>query len=167
MTESLRSFSRTTGFRGMGGLGDCRFTFQTVLLLTLLGFAMSAASAENKDPTLRNSAAASRPIQSTGSRSLGTSKARHRLSADNRPKATDLDSQLKHLENNASKPMNGKRAAVRPVNRAEATPVSTTGGDKIKFQQQPQKRNGTSNQLGAGSGSRRYGPGRRITEHAH
>lgn len=167
MTESFHAFSRARNFRGMGRLGDSRLTLRTLSLLALLAFAMSAAATGNKDPTLRSSTAASRTIQLTRSRRPESSKGRPDLSVNTKTKATDLDSRLKQLENTTSKTTNGKRADVRPVNRVEATPASTTGGDRIKFQQQTQKRNGMSNQLGAGSGSRRYGPGRRITEHAH
>jgi hypothetical protein len=133
-----------------------------VFSLVLLTFSPSGVAAASKDPTLRPADSASRIGYETASQPRGTSKAGHGLSAEGKTKTVNLDSQLKQLENNTSK---ATKIETKSSNRAEPMPPLSSPGDKINLRLPPQQtKGGTSNQLGQGSGSRRYGPGRRVTE---
>ncbi len=76
-------------------------------------------------------------------------------------KSGSLNSQLQQLENGTAKAPKGKQrhvASARPTASARPRP------EKLEFRQSPQKRGGMSNSMGQGSGSKRRGPGRRVTE---
>lgn len=130
--------------------------------LFLLTFSLSGVAASSKDPTLGPADSASHTGYGTASQPRGASKAGHGLSAEGKSKTVSLDSQLKQLENNTSK---ATKVETKSSNRPEPMPPLSSPGDKINLRLPPQQtKGGTSNQLGQGSGSRRYGPGRRVTE---
>jgi hypothetical protein len=134
--------------------------------LALLTFSSSGVAVTSKDPTLRGADTASRAVPSTGSQRPATSKGAHASPADSRAKPANLNSQLSQLENKTPKATNGKQVEAKSASGAEPTPTLTSPGDKIDFRGHPRSKskNGMSNQLGQGSGSKRYGPGRRVTE---
>ena len=134
-----------------------------VLWLALLAFSRLGEAA-SKDPTLRTGHAASRSVYSTRSRPAGILKGVHGQSPHSKNRTLKLDSQLKQLENNTSKATNEKKVEAKSSNRATPMPALPSRGDKIDLRLPPQRKSSISSQLGEGSGSRRYGPGRRVTE---
>lgn len=67
---------------------------------------------------------------------------------------------LRHIEQSGAKIANHKAAAPPPAKTTSERHTSS-----INFPSQPiPRKGGASNRLGSGSGSRRYGPGRRISE---
>jgi hypothetical protein len=166
MIESSRPSLTTTGYPRLED-SALRFPFihyRIVFALALLAFSTAEISAASKDPTLRGAGAARRTVHSSGSRRLGSSKGGHSLSAGSQTKAVNLDSQLKQLEKQTSRATTGKPVEAKLSKRAAPTPATTSRADKIDFRQNPRSKSGMSNQQGEGSGSRRYGPGRRVTE---
>jgi hypothetical protein len=169
MIESSRAVLRAKGFRGLeNGLPKCSPPFRLKFMgcgiafsLALLAFSASAATG-SKDPTLRSADAASRTAQSTGSPRLAAEKGSHSLPAGSGTKPVNLNSQLNQLEKTRPKTTNAKQLETKSSNRAE--PAPTPQRDKIDFRLDPRKKNGMSNQLSQGSGSKRSGPGRRVTE---
>ena len=140
------------------GFSRCPIAFW----LFLLTFSLSGVAAASKDPTLRPADSASHTGYGTASQPRGASKAGHGLSAEGKSKTVSLDSQLKQLEKNTSK---ATKVETKSSNRPEPMPPLSSPGDKINLRLPPQQtKGGTTNQLGQGSGSRRYGPGRRVTE---
>jgi hypothetical protein len=138
--------------------------YRIALALAVLVFSPSGVAAASKDPTLRSAAKAGGTVHWSGSRRLGTSKGGHSLAAGSKTNTVKLDSQLKQLEKRTSRPTNTKPVEAKSSNRVVPGSRLTSQADKIDFRQAPQGKSGMSNKQGEGSGSRRYGPGRRVTE---
>ena len=172
MIESLRSVLRAMSFRELEGRlvrNNRKFSFGFVysgiaFLLTLFSFSSSGVAAASKDPSLRVADATSRSVRSSEWQRSGRPMAGHGLSASRKSTTVQLGSQLKQLENKTSKATDRTQLQAKSSNRAVPTRALISRGDKINFRQPPVQKNGMSNQQGAGSGSRRYGPGRRVTE---
>jgi hypothetical protein len=172
MIKPPRALFRAMGFRGLRGrLANpspaLRFEsihYRIAFSLALLAFTPPGVAAESKDPTLRSANAASHAAMPTGSRGLRPARGGQSSFTDSTTKAVNLDSQLKQLENKTSKPTHGKQVEAKSSNRTEPTPALSSRSAKIDFRLPPQRKSGTNNQQGQGSGSRRSGPGRRVTE---
>jgi hypothetical protein len=136
----------------------------TAFSVALLGFSPLKMAAETKDLTLRPANAASQPARLNGPRGL-VSKGHRGLAANSSAKPVNLDPQLKKLENSTSKTASGKQFAGTSGHFQQVRTVPLPS-DKIDFRKQADAKRGTANQLGQGSGSRRYGPGRRVTKKA-
>jgi hypothetical protein len=171
MTKFSRATFRATGYGVEHWSADRSpvlrvefFACRIIFSLALLAFSPSGAAAASKDPTLRGADASSHTVHWTKSHHLGTSKGGHGVSANSQAQTVKLDSQLKQLENNTIKAPNGKQVQAKSSNRREPSRALTSRGDKINLRTSPRQKSGVSNQLGEGSGTRRYGPGRRVTE---
>ena len=136
-----------------------------IVLLTLFAFAAPAIGG-SKDPTLRglnSSAHTARPtgLPRTKESKIGSGSV---PIASGRAKSDDLGSQLTQLENNKGKSTAGRQAHSSHSKDAKQTQRLTARSESIDLRSKPQRRVGASNQQGNGSGSKRYGSGRRITE---
>jgi hypothetical protein len=164
MIGNPRTLFRAITHRLADCLASCGLGFEFIcrmaLMITVLACLRLDMAAASKDPTLSGAQATSHAGHWTGSQSLGTYD-RRRVVAPQNTKSTKLDSQLQQLENNTSKATRGKRVSSRSVPTKQ---VLASQGDKIDLRLRPQRKGGMSNQQGDGSGSRRYGPGRRVTE---
>jgi hypothetical protein len=100
------------------------------------------------------------------SRYAGQTK-RNTAPIDNNSKRADsgkLGFQLQQAERNQLK----SSKARPPMSRRTQTASSLSSRSvPISIRRQPAMKRGVSNQLGNGSGSRRFGAGRRITEKVH
>jgi len=142
--------------------------FFLIVLLTLFAFA-AAAAAGSKDPTLRglnSSAHTALPngLPHTKGSKIGSGGVHP---ASGRAKSEDLGSQLMQIENSKGKGATGRQTHSPRSKDTKRTPRLTARSESIDLRSKPQRRVGVSNQQGNGSGSKRYGAGRRITEAVH
>jgi hypothetical protein len=162
------------GFPGM--MFDLRSKTAICALALAFGTSIMAPCLRaQRDPTLKGANAANHTSDAKGGQHLnrlqglpthqGAKNISPTLPVGN-TKPGKVDPELRQAEANDSKIAGESTKKPQGVGHEKATQPAPKNV-KIDFRSTPQKKGGTANQGGNGSGSKKMGPGRRITEKPH